>query len=183
MEEKIIQALNNINQNLDSINQNIESSKNFWDTQWFATIIGVLIAFFVAWLKEVTTSRSERLTKIYNFLVRDKHHLKPDSILSIASMTSYGSTMHKKGIETKIPEKSISEKMVIQLRRRYKYWQFPKSYLSYLFFKYEKSINELSDGKEAEIEVTAEYEEVVKCFQKINDLIEKKTGENEWTAR
>lgn len=101
----------------------------------------------------------------------------------MAGMISYGGTMTRDGETTVIPEKSTSEKILIEFRKNYKYWNLPISSLRFLFWRYEKVLYKLPNLNSRELKKTAEYLEAEKIFAKILKLSEKKTGENQWTIR
>ncbi len=72
--------------------------------------------------------------------------------------------------------------MVIGLRSHIKYWYEPFSKIRFLISWYEKSLWSIKEGTIEEIKEQKEYKEAEKRFQKIMDLVYKKTGENEWTS-
>lgn len=170
MANDVIVELHMIAENIKNLNTIIQSrSGNFWNTQWFAALIGGLSATIATIIIGFFTRRNQRMNDIYHSLMSDRIGLQPDYLVKSA-----------RGFN--IPKK-INEKTVIELRRRCKFWQFPISRIRYLFCQYEKAIWQLPDIKTTELEDTGEYKNLQEIFQKISDLIEKKTGENEYTRR
>lgn len=176
MEEEIIKELHAIAINIEELGVLIQNnSRSFWNTQWFAALIGAISALSITFLKEVVEKRSRRMNEIYNWLMGNKWALSLDSFVDSATHTSYSK-----------PDKPIGEKVVIELRRHCKYWRFPLSKVRYLFQKYEKALWKLPNlpNREREkIKNSDEYVVAEKLFRKISELVEKKTGENWWTYR
>lgn len=164
-----------------------DSSGAFWDTQWFAALMGALVGafiiFFMNLLKEYFGTRRQKLMEIYDELVRHKSWVAPKQLVSKAGITLYGHTMHEDGKTTKIPEKSISEKAIIELRKSYKYWRFPDGVIKRLFEQYENTLRELPSSSVKNIKKSPEYKKAQTAFDRISDFVEKQTGENQWTAR
>ena len=184
MDADIIAELQNIVGSIQNLNTTIlETSHSFWNTQWFAAVIGALSAIIATILVNFISKRRRHMSDLYSSLMSNKSWLYPDSLIDQAKCTSYGCTITKEGKTTTIPEKKINEKTVIQLRRRCKYWQFPICRVRYLFNQYEKAIWQLPDTKVIELKDISEYKNLQKIYQRISDLVEKKTGENDFTNR
>jgi len=184
MDTEIIIELHKIAESIQDLNVTILNiSYNFWDTQWFAALVGALSAIIATIFINFFGKRNQRMKDLYQSLMSNKTWLQPDSLIDQAGCTSYGHTITKNGKTSTVPEKKINEKTVIEFRGFCKYWQFPISRIRYLFNKYEKAIWQLPDRKVIELKDVAEYKNLQKIFHKISNLIEKKTGESEYTHR
>lgn len=176
MEEEVAKELHTIALNLEQIGVLLQRNvNNFWDTQWFAALIGAVGTLSVILLKEVLEKRSHRMSEIYDSLMEDKRVLTPDSLVDMATSTSYST-----------PDKPTGEKTVIEFRSYCKYWRYPLSMIRYLLGKYEEvlwKLPNLPNGEREEVKNSDEYAKAEKLFGRISELIEKKTGENEWTRR
>ena len=123
--ESIADALNQINDSLSAIYA-ISSNTNFWESQWFSAIIGAgaAISFFstekyFSWRKR----HKKELLEYCKWLNEQWTFRAPDSLLDTARSTIYG--YEERNIATGerkvVPEKTIGEKMVIELRRDLKW--------------------------------------------------------------
>lgn len=185
MSEEILRELHIIAENINNLSMAIEKTSGaLWNTQWFAALIGALAATIVGLLIKYTGKRIEKLTNFYNFLIQNRVWIEPESLIERASSISYGRTVrHNDGKTIVYLEKPISEKVVIELRKLCKYWRLPISYVRLLFKKYEFTLQALPNQILPEIKKSLEYQQSDILFKKIMDLVEKKTGETEWTRR
>lgn len=184
--EGIIKQLEVINENLSTLTKAV-TSQSFWNSQVGAAIIGAAAAIFVILIQQFWNwrkKRKEKLDKIYEWIAEKYHFWTPRSLYDQASSTSYGGTSHDTltGETKKIPEKSLGEKMVIELRSHVKYWRFPSYRLKSYFKKYEASLirfNSLDqNGKDQLQEFFSISEEFL---SKIKDMAFRESGENEYT--
>jgi len=155
---------------------------HWWNTQWFSAVIAVIATLAVSSANNYHNNRKRRLYEFYGWFMKQQVFINTESLLQMGRMTTYGGTLTKDGITTQIPEKPIGEKMVIELRSKFKYWQLPIGSIRSLFKKYEKLIYKIPNSNLSEIKATKEYLEAEETFSKIYDTAKRKTGENEWTA-
>ncbi len=165
--------------------EKISSSTHYWwDTQWFSSlagaVVGALAALTVGIARDYFSLRRKNLDSWYSHIVKQQ---QPEHLFIMAGMTIYGGKMTKDGETTVIPEKSSSEKILIEFRKNYKYWNLPMSNLRFLFWRYEKALRRLPNLNSRDIGKTPEYLRAKKIFEKIIKLAERKTGENQWTIR
>lgn len=181
MTTDLIDSLKSIAISLEKIGS---STHHWWDTQWFSSlagaVVGALAALTVGIARDYFSLRRKNLDSWYTHIVERQ---QPEHLFIMAGMTSYGGKMTKDGETTVIPEKSSSEKILIEFRKNYKYWNLPMSKLRFLFWRYEKTLRSLPNLNSREIKKTSEYLKAEKIFEKIIKLSERKTGENQWTIR
>ena len=180
---EIQNQLHTIAENSTKIVDLVGRPEHFWNTQWFSAVIGAITALLVTWLKDAYSKRKKKIYSIYDFICQNTTFCSPDSLLGTAGMMQYGCTQTIDGITTIIPEKTISEKMMIELRKKCKYWQLPLSKIRFLFHKYEQLLRKIPDGDRRSIKGSNEYKQIEEIFEKIVKLSQAKTGESEWTAR
>ena len=168
---------------LSEIVRHINKPEVFWNTQWFAAMIGAVAALVVTHFISFYSNRKKILREFYQTLAEKSHNVSLDSLLTMAMITRYGHTLTKDGKTTVIPEKPLGERIVIELRKRCKFWNLPMCLLRHNFYNYEKTLSKLPDLSRLELIETKEYKIAESCFEKITDVIEKKTGESSWTAR
>jgi len=90
--------------------------------------------------------------------------------------------MTRDGVTTEIPEKPMTEKIVIELRRHAKYWRFPISLIRFHFWRYEEALRKMpNDISRVEMKTNEKYKAAEVEFNKICRLAEKKTGDTQWT--
>lgn len=185
--ESVVHSLNQINENLISIS-NFLTNTNFWDSSWFSAMIGAGTAIAVISIEKYFSLKNQYNEKLLSFckwLNEQWTFRSPDSLLASARSTIYGH--EEKNITTGeikiIPEKSLGEKMVIELRRDLKWWREPGFKLKRLFKKYEKLLQKfdnLEDGNIGQEKELLNFASVV--FNKIDDYAYKITGDTEHTA-
>jgi len=181
METDLIDSLKSIAVSLERISS---STHQWWDTQWFYTltgaVVGALVALTVGIARDYFSLWRKNLDNWYSHIVKRQ---QPEHLFTMADMIIYGGTMIRDGETTVIPEKSTSEKILIEFRKNYKYWNLPISSLRFLFWRYEKALHKLPNLSSKELKKTAEYLKAENIFSKIIKLAEKKTGENQLTIR
>ena len=163
------------------------ASRSFWDSQLAAAIIGAgsaILIVIMQYLWKRHKQQKEELDKIYSWIVESYNFWTPDSLLTLASEISYGGTTtdNLSGEKRIIPEKPLGEKMVIELRKHVKYWQFPSWILKWYFKKYEKSLrlfNTVDPHSNDEFRSNLLFSESI--MSKIKKIAFKRSGENEWT--
>ncbi len=155
----------------------------FWNTQWFSALIGALSALLISWFKDSFSARRNRMLELYDYFSKSGHWFSTESILSEAAIHHYGGSMIKDGETTVLPEKTLSEKMIIQLRTKCKYWTYPICKLRFLFARYERAISKIPNLRVHEVKKTAEYINADAIYNKIQNLAYVKTGESMWTAK
>lgn len=188
MNDEIVNQLIVLNSNLSEITELLKN-KSFWDSQLFAAMLGassavfvVIFQIFLSWRKK----RSKKLREIYQWAAEQIDFHTPNDLFKEANNTSYGPvTKNKDGkIIDRTPEKQVGEKMVLELKNRVKYWNFPHSKIRKLFIKYEKSLSQFDQVNDPIDKKGYEkyFKESEKIFQQIKKLSFKMTGENEWTC-
>ena len=187
MQQDILNSLNTIADNIKQINTTVHSLSysHWWNTQLFTSLLTAIVVVFltllVGELRDYTKERKKILKKFYLYFVKNRDL---DSLLMQAQHTSYGHTSTTGGGETTvIPEKKMSEKVLIEFKQRYKYWNLPHSELRSLLKKCEKQIKTLQDKPLNDLRKTDEYKNMQNVVDKIIKLSEKKTGEDEWSIR
>ena len=128
----------------------------FWNTQWFSALIGAVSALVISWIIDKISARRDRLWKLYDDISKRIIWLNVEKyFLDVANCTSYSGSEIRNGVTINRPEMTVSEKMVIELRRKYKYWNYPMGRLRFLFKKYEVAINKISNS--SNIKESKEY--------------------------
>ena len=153
---------------------------HWWDTQWFAALIGAFVGTITTITVGAWRDRRKILENWYSHIVERQ---QSEHIFRIAAMTRYGGKTIKDGEITITPEKLPSERILIEFRKNYKYWNLPMSCLRFLFWRYEKTLSKLPNLNQQELSKSPEYLKAHKIFAKIIKLSERKTGENQWTIR
>ena len=183
---QIVSELKGINASLGIVNQTL-SNRSFFDSQFFSALIGATSALFIFFLKGVIDFFKQRKKQNYNIymkLTEDGHWSSPESIYSKARYTSYGHThTDSKGNKTVVPEKPISERLVIELRKRVKYWNFRNLRLRRMFKKYERVLSSFGDFKKDDPEFQKNMKAADILHKKIMNHVYSKTNESEWTLR
>lgn len=172
--------IDQIAQNTALIAHSLSRPEQFWDTQWFATLVGALSALLVTYLVNFFSKRNAILNDFYKKMAQDYHICSLSSIVAEAGITLYGHTETVNVESRVIPEKTLAEKVVIVLRKRCKYWQLPYSKIRKMFEKYERLLSKIPDNCNKQCEESKLAEEY---FEKIMRHVYKKTGETFWTAR
>lgn len=184
--EDLIRDFHSVAINLEQIRVAVQATSvpHWWNTQWFSSlagaVVGAVAALSVGIARDYFSLRRKNLDSWYSHIVGRQ---QPEHLLTTAGITSYGGTMKKDGETTVTPEKSTSEKILIEFRKNYKYWNLPISNLRFLFWRYEKALYKLPNLNIKEVKKTAEYLKAESIFARIIKLAEKKTGENQWTIR
>jgi len=185
--EAIVYNIDKINENLSVIAEALYEN-NFWDSQWFAALIGDSAAVAVFSIEKLFLWRrrkSEKLVDLAKWLNVQWIFRSPGDLLKSARSSGYGytKTEGKTGKKEVVLDKPLGEKMVITLRRDLKYWRYPGWRFRRLFRKYEKSLQAfdmLKDGDKEEQDRLLAQAKIY--FEKIDNLAFKITGDNEWTA-
>src|SRR4030043_1843147 len=138
--ESILKQMQEMNNNISELTNIIQTSQSFWNSQLFAAIIGASSAIMVLLIKQLWNwkqKRKDALEKIYKWIAEQNDFWNPRSLFDEASRTGYGCTTRDDvtGGTTNIPEKTLGEKMVIELRSHVKYWKYPSHWLRKLFKK------------------------------------------------
>ncbi len=176
--QPIVDSLNAINSTLQ------KSSGAFWNSQLFAALIGAVSATIIGVLINIISNRRSRLKELYDNLMDRISWYSPDSLMNTARITSYGHSSVRDGVTTIIPEKTNAEKIVIELRRRGKYWKWPICRVKFLFRRYEQALSKLPDSATVtEVKASDEYKAADFIYKRILELVQDKTGENQWTNR
>lgn len=156
----------------------------FWNSNWFAALIGALSAIVVTSVIDDVRKRRLKLREFYAWIMEQGTFSSPSALLHVARITMYGHTFTKNGVSTEVPEKPLGEKMVIELRKHTKYWLFPYSRIRLLFHSYERTLQKIPADESAKtVESNLIYKEAEEIFNKIMRLAERKTGDNQWTVR
>ena len=171
MEDQIIKISEDITSIADSTNQiqsyiKIILQRHWWDTQWFSSLFGVIlgtiITLSIGWMKDYLQWRKKILLSWYKKLIKGPNL---DDLIYQALHISYAYG----GKDTN--DKSLSEKVLIEFRKKYKHWNLPLlSRLRFLFIKCEKFIKKLPNKNNAQYEEFKKSDE--KEFKKIFDEIE-----------
>ena len=117
-----------------------DNLSSFWNTQWFSAVIGAVVALTITSARDYFSRRRKILEDWYSHIVDTR---QPQHIFEMAFMTIYGGKTTKDGEITVIPEKTLSEKILIEFRKNYKYWNLPFSKLRFLFWRYQKALCKL----------------------------------------
>ncbi len=182
----IISHLDAVNSNLSSIASTI-SKKSFFDSQAFGAIVGASSALFIFFLEKIISFCRKRITqnrKLYFELAEHGDIFSPRNLRERGGMTMYGHTKKDREGTTVVPEKPLGEKMLIQLRRVVKYWDYRNYWLRRMFKKYSKiikSFDETSDRDSDEGKKNMKRAELM--HTKIMRYVYRKTGEDEWSIR
>jgi len=174
-------SINKIAENTEAIATALSRPDPFWDTQWFAALIGATAALLITSLIDQTAKRNKILRDFYDKIAKNGHGLSLQSIGVSANIIRYGHTATRNGVSTEVPEKTFSERVIIELRKKCKYWTLPPSKIRFMLKKYEKLLSKIPDTKN--LKTSDGYIEATEYYQKILDFVYKKTGENIWTAR
>ena len=186
MSPETIEILSSIAASLEKlslVNQQ-EPVLHLWDTQWLSSlagaIVGAMTALTVGIARDYFSLRRKNLENWYSHIIERQ---QPTHIFEMAFITSYGHTRTENGRTEVIPEKSLPEKILIEFRKNYKYWNLPLSRLRFLFWRYERALHKIPHLNRQQLEESIEYLKARDIFSKIIKLSEKKTGENQWTIR
>jgi|SRR3989344_4617793 len=186
MSPEVVEILSSIATNLEKISLSTQQATIFhwWNTQWFSSlagaVVGALTALVVGIARDYFSLRRKKLENWYSNIVERQ---QPQSLFEMAFITSYGHKITLDGKTEIVPEKTISEKIMIEFRQNYKYWNLPLSRLRFLFWRYEKALSKLPHLNQQQLKESPEYLKAQKIFAKIIKLSERKTGENQWTIR
>jgi hypothetical protein len=180
----IVEQLNNINATLSQIQMAL-ANPPFWQSNIFAAIIGFsggILVFILDLLVRAFDTRKVHLRKIYDWFLTQFVFFSPQSLVDLARMHIYASTLTRNGVTTQIPEKPLAEKMVIEFKKRIKYQTFPKfSQIKNLLGQYEKELSKFPEYGDAQMEAHLKSADAI--YDQIKTLIYKETGENEFTVR
>lgn len=173
MEPDLILAINAVAESVKHLDTTIQINSNtqWWNTQWFSAVIGAVTGFWGTWIYSMIRTRNERLSRYYQWFLRQGTFSDPQGLLVNAVMTTYGTE-----------DKSLAEKMVIELRSHTKYWYEPMGRFRFLMKSYEKSVSRIQNGPKGDVENKPEYIKAEKRYQKVITFVYRKTGESEWTS-
>lgn len=186
MVENIIKEFSSITNNIEQIRIAMQETTilHWWNTQWFSSltgaVVGAIAALTVGITRDYFSLRRKNLDNWYSHIVERQ---QPKHLFETAFITQYGHKVTQDGKTEVVPEKTFSEKVLIQFRRNYKYWNLPISRLRFLFWRYEKALSKLPHLNKQQLKESPEYLKAQQIFAKIIKLAERKTGENQWTIR
>ncbi len=160
------------------------SASHWWNTQWFSSlasaVVGAIAALVIGISRDYFSSRQKILE---NWCLHIVKRQQPKYLFEKAFITNYGHTSIRYGETEVISEKPFSEKVLIEFRKNYKYWNLPFSHLRFLFWRYEKALYDLPSLSRPQLEESPQYLKAQRIFAKMIKLAERKTGENQWTIR
>lgn len=173
MESDLILAINSVAESVRHLDASIQitSTAQCWNTQWFSAVIGAMTGFLGTWVFSTIKTRNERLFQYYQWFLHQGTFSDPEGLLRQAVMTTYGAE-----------DKSLAEKMVIELRLHTKYWYEPMGRFRFLMKSYEKSVSRIKNGRKEDVEKQSDYVSAEKRYQKVMTFVYRKTGESEWTS-
>lgn len=166
----IANELHTISQTLIELSNTI-GKKSFWESNVFSAIIGAASAIIITavisinhWLKN---KRRVELKETIWF-AENYVFYKPIDLWKKASHTAYGGKLHDgfTGETESIPDKTINEKIVLELRRKIKWWKLKTPWLRRMFSKLQKEL-ELVDLKAAK-----SPQEIIQALQRATDIYE-----------
>jgi hypothetical protein len=174
--DNVLQQIHAINDTLSELVKAVQSSQSFWNSQLFAAILGASAAISVVMIQQLWNWRKniiERLEKTYEWIAEQNGFWNPKALYNEASRTSYVCK----------PDKLLGEKMVIELRRRVKYWKYPDIRLRRLFKRYEKLLLQFNSCDCSKADNVSEHlAKANVVFTEITHRAYKRTGENQWTT-
>lgn len=162
----ISDQLTALNSNLTSL---IRDQNSLLNSPLLQTIAGGLAVLLATIAIDYFKNRSWKINKFYD------HHLsylifyEPKAFYDEARITSY---------PEEVGDKPMSEKMVIELRKKVKYWYLPRSRIKKLFSEYEAILKGFPSEKNEEV---AYLNKAKAHYSRIEAHFFAKTGENEWT--
>jgi hypothetical protein len=173
MNEALFNSIDRVVDSLDHLNVALSylSATHWWNTQWFSAVIGAITGFIGTLVYSSLKDRKKRLADYYQWFLNQGTFSDPQGLSSQAMITSYGNN-----------DKSLGEKMVIELRSHTKYWYEPYGVFRFLLSRYEKSVRKIKNCLRVDLENQEEYIEAEKKFKKVMDFLYRETGENEWTS-
>lgn len=162
-----------INENLKQINQSINSD-SFFNSNLFSAIIGsgaTIFVLFLSWLIKKIKKFKEDSFKECMLVAKNYFILSPESLSEEASYTQYGDGGH-----------TLQQKMIIGIRKNFKYRLFKDKKLKNLFAFYEKKIqNSIVEKNTSNLNVIKNIEILNQFYEKIKKYVFDKVRENEHT--
>lgn len=118
----------------------------FWDTQWFAAVIGASGAILVFLIEKLITARRAAARERFEICSRLRENLSswhPDFLLHVAeqSRTGYTSTDALTGEVIVVPERTLGDKMIAKLKEESRWWEYRDKKLRQLFDSYRHSLS------------------------------------------
>ncbi len=171
MAPELIKSIETLGETLRGLNVTLQTVSNvaWWNTQWFSAFIGAITGFTGSLLVSKVKERNERLSSFYQWFLKQGSFSSPQGLYHGARVYSYGT-----------PDKPLGEKMAIELRKHTRYWYRPLGKLRFLLYRYEAAIRKIQNAEDIENQI--EYKKAGELFNRVENFVYKKTGENKWTS-
>ena len=183
IQESILQSMQSIDSTLKQIDANL-ATKSFFDSTLFAALIGAVGALLLQEVYKAYKHRQKGITELYETITKNGWAYDPDSLMRTAKITIYGGTeVNQDGEKNIIPEKPLGEKMIIELRRNFKYWTFPRCKTTRKLKKYEKKLALMNNYRKPDFDHKIVLKNLKKIYSEIEEYSLKKLKESKWTTQ